>query len=124
MKKRINKVIGYISLILVLGLGYAGICFYTGFGIPCMFNTITGLKCSGCGITHMFLAILCLDFKKAFLCNQMLFCLLPLFVIFAAIHIIQYIRKGKMKMSKLENILCYIMIAVLVIWGIIRNIPV
>lgn len=121
MKERIHKIIINISLIFVLGLGYAGICAYTDFGIPCMFRSITGIKCAGCGITHMFLAILRLDFKEAFASNQVLFCMLPLMVVYAILLIVKYIKNGKVKLSKAENVICYFLIAVLVVWGVVRN---
>lgn len=121
MKERIYKVIVNISLILVLGLVYAGICGFTGFGIPCMFRIVTGFKCAGCGITHMFMALLAWDFEKAFYSNQFLFCMLPFSGIYTILLIARYVKNGKVQLRKSENRMCYFLIVLLVVWSIVRN---
>lgn len=124
MKERIKKVLKHTSIILILGLGYAGICNVTGFGIPCMFRVITGYQCPACGVTHMFLALLKLQIRQAFQYNAVLFSLMPIFVIAVTYHVRQYVKNGKLEIKNLENIGCYIIIAILVIWGIVRNISI
>lgn len=123
MKKRFFQIGKYFIIVIMIGLIYAGICTYTGFGIPCVFHSITGLKCPGCGLTHMFLALLHLDFKTAYLENQFLFLLLPLFGLAACFHAVQYIRSGTVKRFRGENALAYFLIGMLILWGIFRNLP-
>lgn len=121
MKKRIIKCVNYISIVLIIGIIYAGICSFTGSGIPCIFRTVTGYKCPGCGITHMMICLLRLDFKGAFLANRVIFILMPLFAVLIGYHMVQYIKYGKTNISKKENYMFYVLIAILVIWGICRN---
>ncbi len=122
MRERFFKVVKYFGIILVTGLIYAGVCVFTGFGIPCVYREITGLKCPGCGLTHMIIDLLRLDFHSAFLENQFVFLIAP--VILAAVlwHVFQYVRTGEVKLKKFENITCYVFIVLAVIWGIVRNI--
>lgn len=47
-----------ILLVAIFGLVYL-------LGVPCVFHSVTGLQCPGCGVTHMILALLRLDFSAA-----------------------------------------------------------
>lgn len=122
MKSRIKKICCYRIIALVIGIFYASFVTTTGFGLPCLFNTITGLKCPGCGITHMCISILHGDFKSAMQYNFVLFWLTPLFVYLIGDYLFRYIKTGTFKLLKWQSILTYIIIGILVIFGIIRNI--
>ena len=39
--------------------------------IPCLFKSVFGIECPGCGITRAYISILSLDIKKAFEFNPM-----------------------------------------------------
>ncbi len=121
MKDRASKVIKQIVIILALGFGYAMVCTFTDLGIPCIFNKLTGLKCPGCGVTRMCLAIMKFDFEKAFLYNRVLFCLIPICAYFICINMYRYIKTGDIRLNKLENIVLYIVCGLLIAWGIVRN---
>lgn len=121
MKERFIKVIKNSSIIIVIGIGYAEICKRTGFGIPCIFREVTGYRCPSCGITHMFIHLLHFNFKAAYLENQVVFILMPVFLITICYHIFQYVKYGKAKIGKVENYLCYVLIGILAIWGVARN---
>ncbi len=121
MKERFIKVVKYIVVIVIIGIFYAGVCAYTGFGIPCFFRKMTGLKCPGCGMTHMVLAMMRLDFRTAFLENQFVFVLMPVMAVAAAWHTVQYIKNGRAEMKKFESAACYCVIALAVVWGVVRN---
>ncbi len=57
-----------ISVLLILFL----VVFLMYFlKIPCIFKTITGLECLGCGMTRAVLSAIKLDFKSAFSCHIM-----------------------------------------------------
>ncbi len=94
-----------------------------GFGIPCVFHLITGLKCPGCGVTRMFLHLASLEFKEAFYDNICLFCLLPPALVLIIYHSVLYLtdRKPSQGFKKAENRLFIVLAALLIIWGIIRN---
>lgn len=72
----------------------------------------------------MCLALLRLDFKSAFQYNPAIFILLPVFGTTAAVGVIRYIKTGSKKKTKAENIALWAALAVLVLFGILRNIPV
>ncbi len=121
-KYRILNIAKFIFIIVIIGLSYAFIYMLTGVGIPCIFNLVTGLKCPGCGITHMCVAILNLDFISAYNYNPIIFCLLPFWVFALLYQLIKYIKTGSTKFSKPVNALIYLSIIILLIWGIYRNI--
>ena len=121
MPARAKKVIIGALILLVIGALYAVVLSFTRFGLPCPFNLITGLKCPGCGVTHLCMALLRLDFAAAFHANPAVFCLLPLMILTAARLIYLYIRYNKRR-DKSTQIALYFMVAVLLIFGVLRNI--
>jgi len=49
--------------------------------VPCVFLTLTGVPCPGCGITHAFIALITLRLNDAFAYNPCVF-LMPLFYLY------------------------------------------
>lgn len=45
--------------------------------IPCIWKTLFGFHCPGCGITRAFISLLELDFKKAIESNWLIFIIMP-----------------------------------------------
>lgn len=123
MKKRIFKLLIALTLILVLGSGYAFFGVKTGLAIPCMIYKVTGLYCPGCGISRMFLSLLEGNIYQAFFCNPFVFCLLPFLFIYFMRYIIQYIRGKKYKIGHWESILWKVLVLLTVLFGVLRNIP-
>lgn len=121
MKKRALTVCRYIGVLLVTGILYGIFVMNTSIGIPCIFNLITGYECPGCGVTRMCMAIMRLDFKAAYNYNKMLFLLSPALIYVFASQIYRYVRFDKTKLTKVQSVIIYIIAALLVIWGIIRN---
>ncbi len=121
MHARRNKVIRIALILIGIGALYALFVHITGVGVPCPIYSITGLQCPGCGISRMFLALLCLDFSAAFHYNPVVLCLLPLLILVGARKIYLYIRYNKKK-DRFCDVLVWIMIAVLVLFCILRNI--
>lgn len=122
-KQRLKKLIIGYAVFLAAGLAYAAFCMITGYGIPCIFHLITHLKCPGCGVSRMFLCLLRFDFKGAWEANPVILCMLPFFAYLAAVLSVRYVRDGKARLRKTENILVGIACVILVIFGILRNIP-
>ncbi len=120
--RRFRRVAFFTLLVLFCGLLYAAFIFVFGRGIPCVFQMMTGLKCPSCGVTGMCLAILRLDFKTAFYCNPAIFCMLPLGAAVAARHAYIYVRSGRTQPDRLTAAAMILMIAVLIVYGILRNI--
>ena len=123
-KERIINIIKPMFVIISIGLIYAVFYALTDIGIPCFFNKITGLKCPGCGITHMCMNILKLDFYNAFKDNPAIFSLSPFWLIAFIYQIIHYIKTGDRKLVKPVNILIWISLIILIIWGVLRNITI
>lgn len=103
-----------IALLLVLGVAYALIVRYTSFGIPCFFQRATGMKCPGCGITHLFMCLMDFDLYGACRANYFLFVTAPVFVL------IFFLDKfcGSKSFVKWFSVFYLIL---LLIWGIVRN---
>lgn len=114
-----SKKIRTIGFLILLGLIYSIIIRYTSFCIPCFFNIVTGLKCPGCGITHMFLYLMDFDFYNAFSSNVFLFTTLPLLLL---ILILNFICNDKIRKKPFTKRLTFFYLISLLIWAIIRNI--
>ncbi len=123
MKNRAIKVIKYILIILIIGITYGLFVMHTGIGFPCIINLITGYKCPGCGISRMCIALMKLDANTAYNYNKVLFLLLPVLLAVFAFQLYKYIRYDNLKLTKVQSAILYIAVALLIIWGIIRNIP-
>ena len=106
-----------------LGVGIAYLIFVslTGLGIPCIFHTLTGLHCPGCGITRMFVALGRLDFAAAWDANALVLLLLPFLVGFGAWHLCEYIKRGKTHTPLFEQILIILAFILTVVFAILRN---
>lgn len=121
MNARRNKVIRIALILVGIGALYVLFVHFTGIGIPCPIYSITGLQCPGCGVSRMFLALLHLDFSAAFYYNSALLCLLPVLMLVGTRKIYLYIRYDRKK-DRFCDVLIWIMVAVLVLFGILRNI--
>ncbi len=108
-------------LIIGAGLAYAYFVSRTGIAIPCPFRLATGLKCPGCGITHMCVAMLHGDFGAAYRSNRLLFFLLPPIAAALAYDAAIYVRDGIARPGRLQNIFFYACIALLVAFAVLRN---
>ena len=105
---------------VVVGVGYYFFIQLTGLSIPCFFRELTGLKCSGCGMTHMFVHHFHLEFKEAFESNQAAFFLWP--VIAFEVLFVTYLGGNDRDVPKWNLVIIYIIFAIMMIFGIIRNI--
>ena len=90
-------------------------------GIPCLFYEITGYYCPGCGITRLLFSFLKLDFYQAFRYNPLIFILIIITVIY---WLVKFILKKFMNISiEIPNYVYYILLVIVIIFGILRNIP-
>ncbi|MCR5798328.1 MAG: DUF2752 domain-containing protein [Eubacterium sp.] len=87
-----------------------------------MFKKITGLKCPGCGMTHMVHSTLHFGFHQAFLDNPVVFIICLVAVPFVIRKIIIYIRTGELGETKFDKIIMLIAVIILLIFGVVRNI--
>lgn len=123
MRQRAIKLLRIYLILGGLGFLYAVIVWKSGAGIPCIIRTVTGLRCPGCGITHMSMELLQGHLKDAFYSNRAVFLLLPVFLLLWIRYIYRYIRRGTTRLAVMDNVLIGISIVALIAWGIIRNLP-
>lgn len=121
MEKRLRRACLGAGILLLCGLAYALWLRVGGFGIPCLFHTLTGFDCPSCGVTHMCMALLRLDFREAFRCNAAMFCLLPLGIAVAARQTYVYVRYGSARLERWTAAAIVFMIVVLLVFGVVRN---
>lgn len=124
MKKRIVIVLA-AALFAAAALLYL---YFTGegegAGIPCVFHQVTGLYCSGCGTSRALRSVLHLDFYQALRYNAIFTLGLPAMAVYFGALGISYIRFGKDKISgKVPMAIVWIFIALALVYGILRNIP-
>ncbi|MGN0558194.1 MAG: DUF2752 domain-containing protein [Acutalibacteraceae bacterium] len=105
-----------------MGAAYALFCTYV-FAVPCVFHTVTGLNCPGCGISRMCLSLLHGDVLSAIRYNLAVFVLSPLFLVLIVSQSVYYVKYGTKRLRIWQNIILYVCIVVLVFFGILRNIP-
>lgn len=121
MKKRILKVISMLAAALAAGIVYYLSTFV--ISVNCPIKRMTGFCCPGCGVTRMFLNMIKLDFYGAFRSNCAVFVLLPFLLLFFAMRAYGYIKTGVPLYNKPMKIMTAAMTAVLLIFGVLRNIP-
>lgn len=123
MKERLLQTIFYTIGAIICGIAYIGWCSISTLRIPCLFYELTDLYCPGCGVTRMCLALVKLDFRMAFYNNRALFICIPFGLILGVKFMIQYIKVGYIKLSLKQTRLLWVIIAFLIMFGVLRNIP-
>lgn len=96
-----NPVIKYIAINKIIVIVGTYIIFSailkatTGIDvcIPCLWKTIFGFHCPGCGLTTAFISLMELDFRKAFESNWIIFILVPLGVYYFTKDYVIFKRK-------------------------------
>lgn len=122
MKFRAKRVCIFLTALLLIGIAYYFVAYFTGLYIPCYVRLVTGFKCPGCGISHMIINIFHLNFKAAFKSNQLLFVTSPLIAAMIIREIYCYIKYGKHKTDKWIDITAFILVALFLIFTVLRNI--
>ena len=113
MSKKKKDLISFI----ILAILFVVIFICNDFGIPCIIHKLTGLHCPGCGGTRAFLALLRLDFYQAFRYNMLVVIAIPFFIV----HLVcRYIFKLQ---YKIPNWILCILIVIVILYGVLRNIP-
>lgn len=119
-KQRLLRVLAVWTGLGLLGLFYASIASRFG-GIPCVFRTVTGLRCPGCGVTHMCLCLLRGDLLGAFRENAAVLCLVPVLAPLLVHQSLRYVKLGTLRLFPWEEKLAWAMAAMLLLFGVVRN---
>ena len=104
--------------ILLFGMLYALWVWRTGRYIPCLFRQVTGWACPGCGISHMCMELLHLDFYGAFRQNAGVFLLAVLWGLYGLLCLLFRIRT-----KKGDTFFALFGLIMMLLFGILRNIP-
>ena len=107
------------GVFLLLGLAYFLLTQLTPLRIPCIFQKITGFACPGCGMTHLCMRLLRLDSAGENLAAALLAPLWLAGILIRALWNPAWFSKG----SRAENILLWGSVAVLLLFGVLRNLP-
>jgi hypothetical protein len=125
-----RRVLGALML-LIAGAGIAVLYFFPPrFGSmypPCMFYTLTGYYCPGCGITRLLHALVHGRFIEAIGYNPLLALLLPLLGIWMAYSFLCWqglVSDGAVPLPRWlgRNLPLFLLVMILVYW-VARNIP-
>ena len=122
MTARIKRIAKPTAIVLAIGFTYLLVHELTGFSLFCPIRKILGLYCPGCGVSRMCFHLFHLEFREAFSSNCVLFCLLPIGLIDAVFHAYRYIRYGNGRFFKIERIAVWVIVGILIAFGIARNI--
>ncbi len=120
--KRLLRLVAWLAGLSLAGAAYGWVASHIG-GVPCLFRLVTGFQCPGCGVTRMCLLLLRGDVAGAFRANPAVFCLLPVGAVLAGSRGVRYVKYGRTGLLPWENILVWGMIFVLLVFGLLRNIP-
>ncbi len=130
--KKINRVIASAPFRILAGIGLpllvligAWILYTFGNPLICVFYQLTGLYCPGCGSGRASVALLHLDFAAAFGYNLLYVLLLP-FIVYYLLkqYIILVFRKDVLPMFSIDGLAAKIVLVVILMFWILRNIPV
>lgn len=121
MKKRFFKVISMLAAILAAGIVYYFISDF--ITLKCPLHFFTGIYCPGCGVTRMFVNMFHREIYKAFRSNCAVFLCLPFLAVFFLIRAYGYIKTGVPTYNTPMKIMATAMAALLLIFGLLRNIP-
>ncbi len=120
-KRRLKGALLFMSLFVVLLIGYALFVRLAGFGLPCVFQKATGLKCAGCGLSRAAAALLLFDFKGAFAYNAVW----PLYLGYCLWAIpsvtIPYVKQGRMIFLPRPLWLNFVVFGLILLYGFFRN---
>ncbi len=123
--ERVNFIIRLLKpIIVLLILGLLYLLFFRRFriGIPCIFYTITGWKCPGCGMTHALSVLSKGDIKAAWDYNALSITALPVLCTYLFYRWVR-VNLGKGEGFHIwEYVLLVLLFVSVVGYGIIRNI--
>lgn len=122
MKQRFYRIAKPTAIVMAIGFSYILLHELTGFSLHCPLRQLTGIYCPGCGMGRMCFHLLRFEFAEAFHDNCVIFCLLPIALVEAVVHGYRYIRYGNGRFNRAENIGVWVVVAILLVFGGVRNI--
>jgi len=121
VSSRRHRRILLLSIGILLALALYCVAAMSGYGLPCLFQRVTGLLCPGCGNSRAALALLKLDFAAAVSYNP-LFPLEFFYLLWVYVHCCKAYLQGKPFSYKPPFPAVDIaLLAAIILWWIIRN---
>jgi hypothetical protein len=120
-KNRVRKIIYRDGIILLAGILYAVFVRLTGLAVPCIFRTLTGWQCPGCGITRACLSLLKGEIRTSFSYNPFLYIAGPCIIYLIVRGDLNYIKRDTYRRGTADTVLIYILIVAALIFGVVRN---
>lgn len=118
---RIITILKPIGILLILGFAYLFLYQKLGIGIPCLFRTITGYKCPGCGMTHAMSALWKGNLKAAWDYNALSVTVLPIVCIYLLYRWVREILRKDEEFYIWEYIFLGLLFIIVIAYGYIRN---
>ena len=121
MHNKVFKFAGFVILFIlgIVGYGYINIKYNIGF--PCAVNKVFGIYCPGCGLTRAGVAMLQLEFYRAFRYNAFSLILIPLIFIVVIGFIWEYVFDKSSFIAKVPAAFWIVLFSCVFIYGIVRN---
>lgn len=94
-----------------------------GFYPPCPAHALTGYYCAGCGATRAAHALLHGDFAQALAYNALFVLTLPIWIILAGRVAFATLRGNAPPLRQLSPWLVWVLIAVVLMYTLLRNLP-
>ena len=115
-KKSVLKI---YAIVLGLGLSYFVFSKIAGFTLPCLFYSLTGYECAGCGLTRMFFALSRFDVLLAFSLNPFMFVQI---ILWNAVAVFVFFGKPRLfRNKKFLYTLLFVSVGVGVVFTFLRN---
>lgn len=116
-----------VAIWIFLSLGALYVYFYepgrTGFFPPCLFRTLTGLQCPGCGVTRALHQIVHGHFEAAFMLNPLFLISIPFLLIAFLRYSIIVLNGGIPRRNALPPKYIYAIFFIVLSFWIFRNTP-
>lgn len=122
-KKKTAYVLGVAVIVIALALYYWFNPAESAYAPKCIFHSLTGLSCPGCGMQRFLHAFIHGRIIEAFSYNYLLIVFIPYIILYG---INRFLLKGKIQ-ERMENILegralTLTMVIITPTWFIVRNI--
>ena len=110
-----------VLTITAFGVGY-GWLVRRGIGIPCIFYTLTGWKCPGCGISRALASLLRLRFDL-FIAYNLMAPLIVTYLLFLGSSVaVNYLKSGHPIYRSPSKWMDLSVLVLFLLWGVVRNI--
>ncbi len=95
-----HKIMSSVAVYFVVAI-FLKLFFAVDVLVPCLWRTLTGYKCPGCGLTTSFLEILKCNFLDAFYTNPLIFIVLPAGIFYMIVDFKRFAKREAEKDMKI-----------------------